>query len=137
MKEILSIIIFIPTSVNYIPNGILCFHRVMVTQTHEVCKNEKCRRVFPQQFSQTFKSVTITLWKHRENIFYRFCEIKAWSNLLCFHKVMVNGFEPIRACIVSCLFYKNKILHTLWLETEKFINFCHLFPKGQDLSLCL
>ena len=32
--------------------------------------------------------------------------MKARSNFLCFHGVMVNGFEPIRARVVPCLFHK-------------------------------
>ena len=53
------------------------------------------------EFSQTFMSVTITLWKHRT----RFCETKAQSNFLCFHRVMVNGFEPIRAHIQCSILF--------------------------------
>ena len=60
------------------------------------------RRLCPQQFRVlwTFMSVTITLWKHRENVFYCFYQIKAQSNFLhvCFKRVMVNGFEPIGVC---------------------------------------
>ena len=67
------------------------------------------------EFSQTFTSVTITLWKHRENVFYCFYEIKARSDFLCFHRVVVNGFEPISARVVSCLFHKCCALFNLKL----------------------
>ena len=58
--------------------------------------------------SSSPKLSRVTLWKHRENVFYCFYEIKARSNFLCFHRVMVNSFEPIRARVhvVSCLFHK-------------------------------
>ena len=85
---------------------------IVISNTSEVSENEKCcgNECFHSnfEFSQTFTSVRITLWKHRENAFYCFYEIKARSNFLCFHRVMVNGFEPIRARVVSCLFHKRK-----------------------------
>ena len=63
------------------------------------------------EFSKTFTSVTITLWKYRENVLYCFYEIKARSNFLCSHRVMVNSFEPIRARIV----YKRAIQNSCYL----------------------
>ena len=44
---------------------------------------------------------------YRGNVFNCFYEIKAQSNFLCLnHRVMVNGFEPMRARIVYCLVHK-------------------------------
>ena len=64
-----------------------CFHdRVMVTQvkfgrTRNAVETRAVGECFHSnfEFSQTFMSVTITLWKHRENVFYKivFYEIKA------------------------------------------------------------
>ena len=47
------------------------------------------------EFSQTFTSITITIWKHREDVFF-FYEIKSRSNVLCFHRVECN------VCIDLC-----------------------------------
>ena len=60
--------------------------------------------------------LTITLLKHRENVIYCFYEIKAQSNFLCFHRVMVNGFERIRVHVhvVPCLFYKLNKLYNIY-----------------------
>ena len=87
---------------------------VMSRFPSEVWENEKCcgntrLSCFHSncEFFQTFTSVAITLWKHRGNVFYCFYELKARRNFLCFHRVMVNGFEPIRARVVSCLFHKR------------------------------
>ena len=56
------------------------------TSLHEPARAcTSLRIVFPDsnfEFSQTSTSVTITLWKHRENVIYCFCEIKAGSNFL-------------------------------------------------------
>ena len=46
-------------------------------------------------FSQTFTSVTITLWKHRKNVFY--CGFYGKYAIFYVSVVMINGFEPIRA----------------------------------------
>ena len=93
----------------FIPNikRFPCFHRVMVTQV----KFGRTRNVVETvstviSSSQIFTSVTITLRKHGKNGFYCFCEIKARSNFLCIHRVMVNGIEPIRARVISYLFHK-------------------------------
>ena len=79
--------------------------------TSEVWGNEKCcgKKHEPQPSISTAissspklsrVSVTITLWKHRENVFYCLYGIKARSNFPCYHTVIVNGFEPIRARVV-------------------------------------
>ena len=87
---------------------VLWFLKVMVTRvkfgrTRNTVKTRAASECFHNNFEffQTLTSVTITLCKHRENVFYCFYEIKARSNFLCFHRVMVNDFEPIRARVVS------------------------------------
>ena len=71
----------------------------------------------------------ITLWKHRENIFYCIYEIKARSNFLCFYRVMVNGFEPIRARVVVYLIknassMKTRLLYPLRIVQPRLIMCC-------------
>ena len=91
-----------------------CFHRVMLAwmkfgrTRHAVSGAE--RRVFPQQFRVL---PNFHEWYHNtgKTFLLFFYEIEAQSNYPCFHRVIiVNGFEPIRACIVSCLFHKILII---------------------------
>ena len=57
------------------------------------------------QFSQTFTSATTdNSMETQVKRFLLFLGSK--STKQCFHRVMVNGFEPIRTRVVSCLFYK-------------------------------
>ena len=99
----------------YIPNRkrFPFFHRVMVTRvkfgrTRNAVEIRAAGECFHSnfEFSQIFTSVTIILWKQRKRFLLFLWLIKARSNFLSFDRVMVNVFEPIRACVVSCLFHK-------------------------------
>ena len=64
------------------------------------------RRVFPQQFRvlpKFHECYHIKLYGNTENVFYSL----STKQFAMYHRVMVNGFEPIRARVVSCLFYKE------------------------------
>ena len=59
------------------------------------------------EFSQSFTSVTITLWKlgKKFQVLYN----KHSENFRCLHRVTVISFQPISARIVSCLLYKKMV----------------------------
>ena len=66
------------------------------------------------EFSKTFTSVAITLWKLGKNVFYFFYKlVKRSENFFCFHRVMVNGSQPISTRVVSYLCYGK------WLSTNQ------------------
>ena len=68
--------------------------------------------------SQSFTSVTVTLRKlGKSKVGYFFFKINA-QKTFCFHRVMVNCFQPISARIVSCLFYKFVYLSTLRVHSS-------------------
>ena len=95
--------------------NVFCVSIVMATRVkfkrtrNAVELNSSRKRVFLQQFRvlPNFNECYHNSMETQGNIFYCFYEIKARSNFLCFHIVMVNGFEPIRARVVSCLFYRS------------------------------
>ena len=63
------------------------------------------------EFSQTFTSVTITLWKLGKRVCNNYFIYKRKAQeICCFHRVMVNDLKSIRMGIVFCLFYFHFLL---------------------------
>ena len=59
------------------------------------------------EFSQTLTSVTKIFHKLGKKVFYFFYKINAQEiSCQCFQRLIVNVFQPIRARIVSRLFYE-------------------------------
>ena len=95
-----------------IPNRkrFLCFHRVMVTRvkfgrTRNAVETRAAIDSSSPKLSQVYHNSMETQGKR----FLLFSWNKSTKHFLCFHRVMVNGFEPIKARVVSCLFHKSEL----------------------------
>ena len=68
----------------------LCFHKVMVTQVEVWESENSCGKTSRFEFSQSFTSF---LWKLGMKVSHFFYKINVWK-IFCFHRLMVNGFQP-------------------------------------------